>query len=126
MSSHYFTVEEANAKLVTLRPLIAEILAARQRIIEAQPDLWPVLEKAMGNGGSKKAGEVLAEFEKIERNVKIIQEMGAHLKDINTGLVDFLSKRDGREVYLCWRYDEPNVAHWHDLEAGFAGRQPLE
>jgi len=40
-------------------------------------------------------------------------------------LVKFLAERDGREVYLCWRYDEPRVAHWHDLEAGFAGRQPL-
>ena len=52
--------------------------------------------------------------------------MGIELKDINTGLVDFLAERDGRDVYLCWRYDEPTVAFWHDLEAGVAGRQPLE
>jgi hypothetical protein len=42
------------------------------------------------------------------------------------GIVDFPSLRDGREVYLCWRVDEPTVAYWHDLDAGFRGRQPLE
>jgi hypothetical protein len=79
----------------------------------------------VGNGGSRKAGAVLADFEKIQRAVKAIEGLGLQLKDINTGLIDFLSERDGREVYLCWRFDEPRVAHWHDLDAGFAGRQPL-
>jgi hypothetical protein len=125
MRVRYFTVEEANALLPSLRPVVAKVLEARQRIIEAQPDLWPVLEKAVGNGGSKKAGEVLADFEKIQNGVQAIEAMGLQIKDINTGLIDFLSERDGREVYLCWRFDEPRVAHWHDLDTGFAGRQPL-
>lgn len=125
MPKRYFTVEEANAALTTLRPVVARMLAARQRIVEARPELWPVLEKAAGNGGSNKASAVLADFEQVQRSVKAIKQMGIELKDVNTGLVDFLAKRDGRDVYLCWRYDEPAVAHWHDLEAGFAGRQPL-
>lgn len=125
MRARYFTVEEANALLPTLRPMLAALLAARQRIVEAQPALWPMLEKAVGNGGSKKAGALLADFETIQRHAKDIAALGLELKDLNTGLVDFPSKRDGRDVYLCWRYDEPAVAHWHDLETGFAGRQPL-
>ena len=125
MQARYYTVEEANALLPSLRPMVKELLDARQRIVDAQPELWPMLEKAAGNGGSRKAGAVLADFEAIQRAVKAIEGMGLHLKDINTGLIDFLSERDGREVYLCWRFDEPNVAHWHDLDAGFAGRQPL-
>jgi hypothetical protein len=125
MPKRYFTVEEANTALTTLRPLVARMLAARQRIVDARPELWPVLEKAAGNGGSDKASAVLADFEQVQRSVKAIEQMGIELKDVNTGLVDFLAKRDGRDVYLCWRYDEPKVAHWHDLEAGFAGRQPL-
>lgn len=125
MPPHYFTVEEANALLPTLRPIVREMLGARQRIVDAQPDLWPMLEKAVGNGGSQKAGAVLADFEKIQRAVKAVEGLGLQLKDINQGLLDFLSEREGRVVYLCWRYDEPSVAHWHDLEAGFAGRQPL-
>jgi hypothetical protein len=52
-----------------------------------------------------------------------VEKTGAQLKDLRTGLVDFLSRRQGREVFLCWRYGEPEVRYWHDLEAGFAGRQ---
>ena len=126
MPNHYFTVEEANAALSVLRPIVAAMLTARGRIVAAQPDLWPVLEKAASNGGSDKASAVLVDFETVRRAAKTIQRLGIELKDINTGLVDFLSERDGRDVYLCWRYDEPKVAFWHDLEAGFGGRQPLE
>ena len=125
MRARYYTAEEANALLPTLRPIVAAMLQARQRIVEAQPELWPVLEKAVGNGGSQKAGAVLADFERIQKAVKAIEGYGLQLKDLNTGLIDFLSQRDGREVWLCWRFDEPSVAHWHDLDAGFAGRQPL-
>jgi hypothetical protein len=125
MRHRYFTAEEANALLPTLRPLVAEMVAARDRIAAAEPDLWPVLEKAAGNGGSKKAGAMLADFEKVQKKAKAIQAMGIQVKDINTGLVDFLARRDGRDVLLCWKYDEPSVAHWHDLDSGFAGRRPL-
>ena len=125
MPVHYFTVEEANAALPALRVIVAKMLEARQRIVDAQPQVWPVLEKAAGNGGSPLASTVLKDFEIVQHSVKAIQKMGIELKDINTGLVDFLAERDGRDVYLCWRYDEPSVAHWHDLETGFTGRQPL-
>ena len=125
MPKRYYTLDEANAALIVVRPLVAAMLAARQRIVDAQPELWPVLEKAAGNGGSPLATAVLADFEKVQHSVKTLEQMGVELKDMNTGLLDFLAKRDGRDIYLCWRYNEPNVAHWHDLEAGFAGRQPL-
>jgi len=126
MPKRYFTIEEANAALPALRPVVAAMLTAREHIVAAQPDLWPVLEKAASNGGSDKASAVLVDFENLRRCAKTIEGMGIELKDINTGLVDFLAQRDGREVYLCWRYDEPKVAFWHELEAGVAGRQPLE
>lgn len=125
MSTRYFTVAEANALLATVRPVVAGILAARRVIVDAQPDLWPVLEKAVGNGGSKKAGALLAHFEIIQRGVRALQALGVEVKDINQGLLDFRAQRDGRDIWLCWRYDEPGVAHWHELDAGFAGRQPL-
>lgn len=125
MRPRYYTVEEANALLPTVRRLVGNMLTARQRIVEAQPELWPMLEKAVGNGGSQKAGAVLADFEKVQKAIKEIEALGIYLKDLNTGLIDFLAQREGRDVFLCWRYDEPAVAHWHDLEAGFTGRQPL-
>ncbi len=126
MAKRYFTIQEANETLVTLRPIVASMLAARERIVAAQPQLWPVLEKAASNGGSEAASAVLIDFETLRKCVKAIEALDIELKDINTGLVDFLSERDGHDIYLCWRYDEPKVAFWHDLEAGFAGRQPLE
>ena len=125
MSAHYFTVAEANALLPRVRAVVGELLSARQRILDAQPDLWPVLEKAIGNGGSKKAGELLHEFRRVEDGVRSLRAMGCILKDVNTGLVDFPTIRNGRQVLLCWRYDEPAIGFWHDAEAGFAGRQPL-
>jgi hypothetical protein len=125
MPTHYFTVAEANALLPQVKLVIGELLDARQRILDAQPDLWPVLEKAIGNGGSKKAGELLHDFRRVEESVRALNKMGCVLKDINTGLVDFPTIRNGREVLLCWRYDEPEIGFWHDPESGFAGRQPL-
>jgi hypothetical protein len=121
----YFTAAEANALLPEVRQIVGRMLAARAAIVAARPEVWPILEKAIGNGGSQKAGELIFQFEKVQTAAKRLSELGIQLKDVNTGLLDFLSVRDGREVYLCWRFDEPSVAHWHDLEAGFAGRQPL-
>lgn len=125
MPTRFFTPEEANALLPQVRQQVKEMLDARQRILDAQADLWPVLEKALGNGGSKKAGALVHEFDRIQRSVQAIQALGVQVKDVNTGLLDFPTVRDGRVALLCWRYDEPSVAFWHDLETGFAGRQPL-
>jgi len=123
--ARHFSVDEANALLPRLRSIIEAALTARQRIIDAQPEVWPVLEKAIGNGGSRKAGELVEDFKAIERGVKAIQDLGVVVKDINTGLLDFPALRGDREVFLCWRFGEPAVAFWHELHTGFAGRQPL-
>lgn len=126
MPARFFTVDEANAALPRLRELLEQIMAARRVIVDARPELWPVLKKSIGNGGSKKAGDLLAEFERLQAAVKAVEDMGIVLKDLDVGLVDFLHRRpDGREVYLCWRYGEPEVGFWHELHAGFAGRKRL-
>lgn len=126
MSSRFFTLDEANAALPQLNELLEQLIAGRRAIIAARPELWPVLKKAIGNGGSKKAGEMLAEFERVQTAYKAIQAMGVLLKDADTGLVDFPHRRyDGSQVLLCWRYGEPEVAYWHEVDAGFAGRKPV-
>lgn len=125
MSRRLFTLAEAQALLPTLRPMLEAMAAARQKIVEAEPELWPILEKAIGNGGGQKAGAMLAHFEVVQRNLQAIADLGVEIKDIATGLIDFPSDRDGRIVYLCWRLGEGDIAFWHDLDAGFAGRQPL-
>ena len=122
----YFTSDEANRALPEVRLLVVQIMQAREAIIAAQPELWPVLEKSIGNGGSKRAGELLAEFRRVELGMQGLQEIGCELKDMSVGLVDFPALRDGREVLLCWRYGESGVEFWHDLESGFAGRQVID
>jgi lysophospholipase L1-like esterase len=120
---HYFTLEEANMALKVIRPLMNEVLEIRQVILEKQPEIWPTLEKAAGNGGSRAASEVVQDFDRLDSLVHQIQDTGAIIKDINTGLLDFLAFREGREVYLCWQYDEDEIRYWHEIDAGFAGRQ---
>jgi hypothetical protein len=121
----YFTPDEANRVLPQVRSLVAQVMQARETIIAAQPELWPVLEKSIGNGGSKKAGELLSEFQRVEHGVQGLLTIGCTLKDMSIGLVDFPSLRDGREVLLCWKFDEPEVMFWHDLQSGYKGRKRL-
>ncbi len=123
--TRYFTVEEANIMLEVIRPLMREILDIRQVIFQKQPELVPVLNRLMDNGGSLVASQVALEIEQLHILIGQVLVTGVSLKDINSGLVDFLSRRDGQDVYLCWRYGEESVSYWHDLEVGFAGRQPI-
>jgi hypothetical protein len=123
--SHLFTLEEANALLVTLNPLVEEMMRSRARLLELQPALEPVLQKMLGNGGSRATGELLVVFERLRSALRAIEATGVVVKDMQTGLIDFPSRRREAIVFLCWKYGEPQVTHWHDLEAGFAGRQPL-
>ena len=121
----YFTLEEANAALASIRPMVERILEIRGSVIEKQPQVWPVLESAAGNGGNIQASQMAFEFNELDGLVHQVQATGAELKDINNGLVDFPAVREGREVYLCWKYGEEDIRFWHELEAGFAGRQEL-
>ena len=61
----------------------------------------------------------------MQKALDELDGLGVQLKDIDQGLVDFPSRRDGRVVYLCWRLGEETIAWWHDVDTGFAGRQPL-
>jgi hypothetical protein len=123
---HYFTLQEANTALAIIRPLIDEIQAIRQTILARQPEVWPVVERAAGNGGSQAASQMVQEFAGLEALVHRVQATGALFKDINLGLLDFPALKDGREVYLCWKYGEGDIAYWHEIEAGFAGRQSID
>jgi hypothetical protein len=123
--ARYFSLDEANAVVTVIRPLMREILDIRQSILAKRPEAWPALEKSAGNGGSKVASELALEFKRLDGLVRQVLATGVEIKDINSGLVDFLALREGREVYLCWQYGEDEIGFWHDLDAGFAGRQAL-
>ena len=122
----YFSLEEANAALEKIRQLMAQIQAIRQEILEKQPEVWPVIERATGNGGNRAASLLAFDFERLDDLVHQIMDTGAVVKDLDNGLVDFPALRGGREVYLCWQQGEERIDFWHEKEAGFAGRQPIE
>lgn len=126
MQPHYFTLDEANAALEILRPLIRDILALRDRIQGTQPETWAAMERAAGNGGNATLSRIAHDFGKLDELVHKVLATGVQVKDINTGLLDFPALRQGHEVYLCWKYGEDKIAFWHEVEVGFAGRRPIE
>jgi len=123
--SQYFTLQEANEALKVIRPLMDEVQVIRQKILENQPEAWPAIEKSAGNGGNRALSNLVQDFERLDALVHQIQDTGAQIKDINTGLLDFSALKSGREVYLCWQYGEDDIQYWHEIKAGFAGRQPI-
>jgi len=127
-----FTPAEANEALATVRPLVEHMVAAKRALDEAQERSDVAARSIAGNGGGiapRELGELHEEFERraavLAGIVDEIQELGLLVKDFDSGLVDFPSVRDGEEVLLCWQLGEDEVAFWHGLEDGYAGRQPI-
>ena len=127
----YFTPKEANDELMEIRPLVEELVAHRREQQRLEATRQALVAKIAGNGGGIDA-QVLADAEQAEqrervevaRCVNAIHGRGAIVKDVDEGLVDFPALRQGEEILLCWRLGEDEVAHWHGLEEGFAGRRP--
>jgi len=126
MQARTYTLAEARAALPQVKVLMARIQNARQAILRLRPTAWPVIQKAASNGGSQAAGEVALHTITLEEAVKAILAMGIYIKDLDHGILDFLGMRAGEEVLLCWRYGEGDINFWHDLNAGFAGRQAID
>ena len=121
----HFTVEEANAILDRLKPLLRELRDARDVLTDT--DSHSVLaDAAPTNGGGEPGRKVGEAFLEVRRMLLTIQEAGILVRDIERGLIDFPALRGGDEVYLCWELGEDGVAWWHDLDAGYGGRQPLD
>ena len=126
MQARTYTLAEARAALPQVKSLMAKIQAARQAILDLRPSAWPALQKAAANGGSRAAGELALHAVVLEDGVKSILAMGIYIKDLDHGIIDFLGKRNGQEVLLCWRLGEEDINFWHDVNAGFAGRQSID
>ena len=132
MPERYFTPEEANAALATVRPLAEELVAQRRALREAQEGRAELGRVIAGNGGALDARRLVALEARADRAaaalarcVADIQELGVLVKDLDRGLVDFPALRGDEEVLLCWQVGEDEVAYWHGPEDGFAGRRPL-
>jgi hypothetical protein len=129
----HFTVEEANRALPLVRAIVSDFVSQyrtvkdlRQRLeaLAARNPKRPA-DDPYAEEVAQQEAELEAEEAKLAGYIDELTRLGVELKGPD-GLCDFPSFRDGREIYLCWRLGEPEVAHWHELHAGFAGRQPLK
>jgi hypothetical protein len=128
----YYSVAEANAMLPLLRSILRDVTALARDLSERRERLARMQAAPRDTLGEAYKEELLhieTEFERDQERMREyeteLKTLGVELKDYFTGLVDFPCRMDGREVYLCWRLGEPEVAHWHELDTGFAGRQRL-
>ena len=132
-----FTPTQANATLPLVRAIVSDLVDLARDIQERRQRL-AVLTAGRDDGrrGAKRRDFYGEELEHVEEEMENdierlreyaaeLQALGVELKDPMTGLVDFPAMRDGRLVYLCWKHGEPEIGFWHELDAGFSGRQEL-
>src|SRR5437868_15022405 len=131
-AARMFTIDQANATLPLVRAITTDLASLAKDVVERRHRL-----AMLTSGRDLKAGDPysdeLAQMEAdLERDASRLQgyvdelrELGVEPKGAVEGLVDFPCMLDGRIVYLCWKLGEPEVLYWHDVDAGFSGRQPL-
>lgn len=121
----HYSVEEANALLPRVKPVLRKLRDAKDLLTDE--DAHEVLsDAAPTNGGGESGRQVGEAFLEVRRLLTALQEAGIVVRDIDRGLIDFPTLRDGEEVYLCWELGEDGIEYWHDLESGYRGRQPLD
>jgi hypothetical protein len=132
VEERHFSIEEANEALEEVRPLTEELVGHRRSLVKLQERQAAITTRIAGNGGNVEPHELEDVQERLDeevagiaRCVARIHEVGALVKDLDVGLVDFPAMRDGEEILLCWRLGEAEVGFWHGLDEGFSGRKPL-
>ncbi|GAC1353547.1 MAG: DUF2203 domain-containing protein [Herpetosiphon sp.] len=126
MEPKVWTIAEANGLLPEVRRLTHIIVSVRAEVLAARPQLWEALRRAVYNGGGKSLPAAERQIGTIQQAVTLLKALGVEIKDLDTGLIDFPARRQGEAVLLCWQYDEPEVAWWHDEATGYSGRQPID
>jgi hypothetical protein len=117
-----FTLEQANRALPLVRRIVNDIV----RTHASAASYREALDRAKGARESTLVQKDLDNA--IERLAELIDELsdvGVELKDYENGLIDFIGRHEGRDVYLCWKLGEERITHWHEITAGFAGRKPV-
>ena len=132
MAERYFTPSEANELLAEVRPLAESLVEHRDGMRLAAERRARLTARIAGNGGDldpQEPGELDEQFEResqaVARAVEGLQRLGLLVKDLDRGLVDFPALHNGEEVLLCWQVGEHEVAYWHGVDEGFAGRKPI-
>jgi hypothetical protein len=120
----HYSVEEANAALEWVARTLDRLRDAREGLNDEEAR-EALAEASPSNGGGAPGRVVSDAFLQLRSALEELQGAEVVLRDLERGLVDFPSLREGTEVYLCWEEGEPEISYWHEPEAGFGGRQPL-
>jgi hypothetical protein len=127
-----FTVDEANATLPLVRAITSDLVDLSREVVERHQrveHLKAGRDITSGDPYDDELAQIEEELEKDRRRlheyVEELRQLGVEPKSGVDGLIDFPSMREGRLIYLCWKLGEPGVGFWHELDAGYAGRQPL-
>jgi hypothetical protein len=127
-----FTLDQANAMLPLVRAIVRDLTDLSRDVLDRRERLAFLLAGREGDAKdlyrdelSQIEQELHKDNDRLREYVRELQELGVEPKNGPEGLVDFRCVMDGRVVYLCWKYGEPEIRFWHELDAGFAGRQKL-
>jgi hypothetical protein len=120
----HYTLDEARERLPWVIEQLALLRDARERLTDAEAR-QALADGSPTNGGGQRGKQVGEAFVELQNRIAAFERRGIVLRDLDRGLIDFPSVRDGREVYLCWIDGEDDIGFWHELDAGFGGRQPL-
>ena len=116
-----FTVAQANSALPLVRRIVGDIVTTHGLILRLQAEM----DKASGKEQAATQGRLDQSVGKLEDYVDELGEVGCELKDYQVGLIDFVGRHESRDVYLCWKLGEEKIGYWHEINAGYAGRQPI-
>lgn len=127
-----FTLEEANAALTELRPIVERMVQHRRDLTAAQTRQVELVTRIAGNGGDMVPSDLHDLAETIQREADAISDCaeqinqaGAQVKSLEEGLLDFLAKRGDEDVLLCWKLGEDEIRFWHGTDEGFSARKRL-
>jgi hypothetical protein len=123
--TRHYTLEEASELLPRVAALVGRMRAARNRLGDREAR-EALSEASPTNGGGTPGRTVSEGFLELRDSMIELRELEVVLRDLDRGLVDFPSLRDGEEVYLCWQEGEDAIGFWHEPDAGFGGRRPLD
>jgi hypothetical protein len=127
-----FTLEEANAALTELRPIVERMVQHRRNLTAAQVRQTELVTRIAGNGGDMVPSDLHDLAETIQREADAISDCaeqinqaGAQVKSLEEGLLDFPAKRGDEDVLLCWKLGEGEIRFWHGTDEGYSARKPL-
>jgi hypothetical protein len=129
-----FTLDEAQSLLPVLESLLKRAIDGKHSAEEAESDLAGLAQRIYLSGGmrvnpatvAQQRAELESHLTKVKESMAEIDAIGVQVKDLDAGLLDFPFKLEDEVVLLCWKLGESSIEHWHTVESGFGGRQPVD